>query len=106
MLKPYKQLTDIVKKILKISIESKLELEEETYIESFRKQLVNAMYAWGSGEPFSNICKLTSMYEGSIIRVIKNIDELLKQLVNAVHVIGDVELENKFKEGIYLFIFF
>jgi len=100
MLKPYKQLTDIVKKILKISIESKLELDEETYIESFRKQLVNAMYAWGSGEPFSNICKLTSMYEGSIIRVIKNIDELLKQLVNAVHVIGDVELENKFKEAL------
>jgi len=102
MLKPYKQLMDIVKKVLKVSIESKLELDEETYIKSFSKQFINVAYAWGNGDSFASICKLTNMYEGSIIRVIKNIDELLKQLVNACHVIGNLELENKFKEGIYL----
>ncbi|ORX86527.1 antiviral helicase [Anaeromyces robustus] len=100
MRKPYKQLTDIVKKVLKISIESKLEIDEEKYIESFRKNLINAMYAWGSGEPFANICKLSELYEGSIIKVIKSIDELLQQLVKAAHVINNIELENKFKEAI------
>ncbi|OUM68019.1 hypothetical protein PIROE2DRAFT_19938 [Piromyces sp. E2] len=100
MLKPYKQLIDIVRKVLKVSIESKLELDEETYIKSFSKQFINVAYAWGAGQSFASICKLTNMYEGSIIRVIKNIDELLRQLVNASHVIGNTELENKFKEAI------
>jgi len=99
MWNPYKRLMDTVKKIMKISIESKVEIDEEKYIESFSKNLINAIYAWGEGEPFVNICKLTTMYEGSITRVIKTIDEMLKQLVNAAHVIGNVELENKFKEG-------
>jgi ATP-dependent RNA helicase DOB1 len=99
MWNPYKRLMDTVKKIMKISIESKVEIDEEKYIESFSKNLINAIYAWGEGEPFVNICKLTTMYEGSITRVIKTIDEMLKQLVNAAHVIGNVELENKFKEA-------
>eukprot|EP00833_Pecoramyces_ruminatium_P012093 jgi/Orpsp1_1/1186125/evm.model.c7180000097063.1 len=95
---PYKRLMDTVNRIKKISVESKVEIDEESYIEGFSKNLINALYAWGEGEPFVNICKLTMMYEGTITRVIKTIDEMLKQMVNAIHVIGNVELENKFKD--------
>lgn len=40
------------------------------------------------------------MFEGSIIRCIRRLEELLRQLCNAAKVLGNTELENKFAEGI------
>lgn len=43
---------------------------------------------------------MTSIFEGSIIRCIRNLEELLRQCCNAAKVIGNNELEGKFSEGI------
>lgn len=39
----------------------------------------------------------TDMYEGSVIRVIRRLEELIRQLATASHGLGDPELKNKFE---------
>jgi ATP-dependent RNA helicase DOB1 len=55
------------------------------------------VYAWALGAKFSQICKLTDVFEGSIIRAMRRLEELLRQLSTASKSIGNTELEEKFE---------
>ena len=39
---------DTARRIARISIEAKLDLEEETYVESFRPHIMDVVHAWAS----------------------------------------------------------
>lgn len=97
---PYKAMLDTARRIAKVSQESKLPIEEEEYVEQFGPQMIDVVYAWVQGAKFSQICKLTDIFEGSIIRSMRRIEELLRQLATAAKSIGNTELELKFTEGI------
>lgn len=56
-------------------------------------------YAWCEGKSFTQICSLTDMFEGQIIRSMRRLDELLNQLKAAAVAISNPELEAKFTEG-------
>jgi ATP-dependent RNA helicase DOB1 len=64
--------------------------------------MIEVVYAWCEGAKFADICKLTDIFEGSIIRALRRLEELLRQMVCAAKQIGNVELEKKFTEGITL----
>lgn len=51
------------------------------------------------GEDFIAVCKLTDIFEGSIIRATRRLDELTNELAAAAAVIGDIGLEEKFREA-------
>ena len=63
---------------------------------------MDVVHAWASGAPFSQLCKMTDAFEGSIIRCIRRLEELLRQMCQAAKAIGNAELEKKFEEGISL----
>ena len=73
-------LKETASRIVKVAQESKLSIEEEEYLESFRADLVEVVLAWCSGAPFSTICKMTDIFEGSIIRIFRRLEELLRQM--------------------------
>ena len=56
-------------------------------------------YAWCAKIPFSEILKTTELYEGTIIRCLRRLAELLKQLASAAKSIGTTELYTKFEEA-------
>ena len=56
------------------------------------------------GAKFSQICKMTDIFEGSVIRCLRRLEELLRELCQAAKVIGNTELENKFAQGQSKFI--
>ncbi|KAI8617210.1 rRNA-processing arch domain-containing protein [Chytriomyces sp. MP71] len=97
---PYKTLQQHARKIAQVSIESKLTLDEEEYVQSFRPELMEVVFQWCNGAKFSAICKLTDVFEGSIIRTFRMLEELLRQMGNAAKSIGNVDLEIKFADGI------
>lgn len=70
---PLKQMQEMASKIAKISKESKIEIVEKDYIESFRPELMEIVYSWCKGATFTQICKMTDVYEGSLIRMFKKI---------------------------------
>ena len=100
--KPLKTMQELAKKIATVSKETKLEIDEQTYVEKFRPSLMDVIYAWAKGQPFGEICKMTDAFEGSIIRCMRRLEELLRQMCQASKVIGNTDLENKFSEAIKL----
>ncbi|XP_075039653.1 exosome RNA helicase MTR4 [Mixophyes fleayi] len=97
---PLRQMQETARRIAKVSAEAKLEVDEEMYLSSFRPNLMDVVYTWANGATFAQICKMTDVFEGSIIRCMRRLEELLRQMCQAAKAIGNTELENKFAEGI------
>ena len=57
------------------------------------------IYFSSTGAKFIDICKLTDTFEGSIIRVLRRLEELLRQLAAASLAIGNAELKLMFEDG-------
>ena len=58
-------------------------------MDSIKEQLVEVTYEWCNGADFGTICKMTDSYEGSVIRTLRRLNELLKNMATASRVIGN-----------------
>ncbi|PPQ99955.1 hypothetical protein CVT24_009534 [Panaeolus cyanescens] len=96
---PLRVMQEIARRIAKVSKESKLPIEEDEYVSSFKVELMDAVIQWCRGASFSDICKLTDQFEGSVIRVFRRLGELLRQMAQAAKVIGNTELKEKFEKA-------
>lgn len=96
---PLKTMTDMATKIAKVFRECKIEIVEKEYVEQFRPELMEVTYAWCKGATFTQICKMTDVYEGSLIRMFKRLEEMLRQLVTAAKTIGNQALEEKMEKA-------
>lgn len=55
---------ECAKRIAKVSAEAKLEVDEDTYLSSFRPHLMDVVHTWAAGATFAHICKMTDVFEG------------------------------------------
>ncbi|XP_077980932.1 exosome RNA helicase MTR4-like isoform X2 [Glandiceps talaboti] len=97
---PLRQMQESARRIAKVSSEAKLDIDEEDYVESFKPHLMDVCFAWANGSNFAQICKMTDVFEGSIIRCMRRLEELMREMCQAAKAIGNTDLENKFAEGI------
>jgi len=100
LLKPFLNIQAEAKKIARISQESKLNVNEKEYLDTFKKELMPVVFAWCNGTSFSDICKMTDVYEGSLIRIFRRLEELLRQMAQGAKVMGNGELEEKFQTAL------
>jgi ATP-dependent RNA helicase DOB1 len=49
---------EAARRIAKICQESKLQIDEQEYVSSFKTELMDAVLAWCKGAKFSEICKV------------------------------------------------
>jgi len=96
---PLRILKETASHIAKVSKECGLDMNEEEYVDSFKPTLVNVVYSWSKGSKFSDICEMTDVFEGSIIRVMRRLNELLNQIKEASAAIGDEDLAEKFSRA-------
>ncbi|KAI0821075.1 rRNA-processing arch domain-containing protein [Irpex lacteus] len=96
---PLRVMQDMARRIAKVSQESKLPVVEDEYVQSFKVELMDAVVQWCRGASFTDICKLTDQFEGSIIRVFRRLQELIRQMSQAAKVIGNAELQEKFDKA-------
>ncbi|XP_060208973.1 DExH-box ATP-dependent RNA helicase DExH10-like isoform X3 [Lycium barbarum] len=95
--KPLQQLQDSARRIAEIQHECKLEIKVDEYVEaSVRPFLMDVIYCWSMGASFAEVIQMTDIFEGSIIRLARRLDEFLNQLKAAAHAVGETDLENKF----------
>lgn len=97
-----RQLQEYARRIAKVSIEAKMDLDEDNYVGKFKCTLMDVVHSWSKGASFLEICKMTDVFEGSIIRCMRRLEEVLRQLCQAAKNIGNTDLENKFSEAIKL----
>jgi ATP-dependent RNA helicase DOB1 len=92
----FQRIQEQAKTLLEVYAECKLQVDETTYIGTFKPQLMDVTFKWCEGASFGEICKLTDTYEGSIIRCFRRLEEVLKELANAARVIENMDLHAKF----------
>ncbi|GAB1608438.1 exosome RNA helicase MTR4-like [Argonauta hians] len=97
---PLRIMQDTARRIARVSKEAKIEMDEESYVDSFKPHMMDVVNAWCNGAEFAQICKMTDIFEGSVIRIMRRLEEMLRQMCQASKAIGNTELENKFSEGI------
>ncbi|GAB7355001.1 hypothetical protein MBLNU459_g5611t1 [Dothideomycetes sp. NU459] len=98
--KPFREIQAQARVVAKISQESKLQVNEDEYVNGFKYQLMEVVYRWCNGASFAEICKMTDVYEGSLIRLFRRLEELLRQIAQAAKVMGSEELEQKFETAL------
>ena len=61
--------------------------------------LIPAVHAWASGRSFAEAWELCAgeLFEGELVRSLRQLDELLRQLVKAAQVLGDASLVERFE---------
>ncbi|GAB4854072.1 Helix-loop-helix protein 2 [Ancistrocladus abbreviatus] len=95
--KPLRQLQDSARRIAEIQCECKLDVNVEEYVEStVRPFLMDVIYCWSKGTSFAEVMQMTDIFEGSVIRLARRLDEFLNQMKTAAQAVGEVDLENKF----------
>jgi ATP-dependent RNA helicase DOB1 len=100
LMSPLRQLQEVARRIAKASTEASMPLDETEYVTSFKPQMMEVTYAWCRGAKFVDVCKMTDIFEGSVIRTLRRLEEVLRQMATASKIIGNGELEAKFEEGI------
>jgi ATP-dependent RNA helicase DOB1 len=55
---PLRRMQEFARNIARVSKESKLEVNEEDYVASFKVGLMDAVHSWCKGAKFSEICKV------------------------------------------------
>lgn len=97
---PFRQLQEAARRIAIVSQESKVPTNVEDYVAKLSPVLIPVVYAWCRGASFQEVCTMTTVFEGSIIRCMRRLEELLRQLCSASKAIGNGDLEKKFATGI------
>lgn len=60
---------------------------------------MEAVFAWCKGAKFIEVQKLTGSFEGTTIRTLRRLEELVRQIASAAKAIGNQELQAKFDKG-------
>ncbi|CAK9034559.1 unnamed protein product [Durusdinium trenchii] len=68
------------------NVENKIPIDVEEYVQKLKPQLMEVVLHWLEGK---NQCNL---YEGSVVRVIRRLEELIRELATAAKTIGNEEL--------------
>ncbi|KAL0030068.1 hypothetical protein WJX79_004816 [Trebouxia sp. C0005] len=61
--------------------------------------LMEVVYEWARGTPFEEICELTDVMEGSIVRTIVRLDEVCREFRDAARVMGNTQLFQQMEQA-------
>ncbi|KAL1370055.1 hypothetical protein AAHE18_01G032100 [Arachis hypogaea] len=80
----------------KLQADFHLPINPEEYAqENLKFGLVEVVYEWAKGTPFADICELTDVPEGLIVRTIVRLDETCREFKNSAAIMGNSALCKK-----------
>ncbi|KAK6163790.1 hypothetical protein DH2020_000654 [Rehmannia glutinosa] len=91
-----KRLYDMAIRLGELQAKFKLQVDPQEYAqENLKFGLVEVVYEWAKGTPFADICELTDVPEGMIVRTIVRLDETCREFRNAAAIMGNSALHKK-----------
>lgn len=99
---PYEGLKEVAKRVAQVSKQSKINLQVDEYIAKFKMELMDVVFNWCKGATFAQICRMTDVYEGSLVRLFRRLEELLLQVADAAKIMGNNELQEKMTSALGL----
>lgn len=97
-LRNYKIIEEVVQNVVKVMNQVGLNVQVEDF--PYSNELMDVVRMWAAGASFESVTARTQVFEGSIVRCLKRLDEMLRQLSCAARAIGNLEMERIFGEGI------
>jgi antiviral helicase SKI2 len=90
------RLYDTAIRLGELQAQYNLQIDPEEYAqENLKFGLVEVVYEWAKGTPFAEICELTDVPEGLIVRTIVRLDETCREFKNAAAIMGNSALHKK-----------
>lgn len=90
------RLYDTAIRLGELQAECKVAVDPEDYArDNLKFGLVEVVYEWAKGTPFADICELTDVPEGLIVRTIVRLDETCREFRNAASIMGNSALHKK-----------
>lgn len=99
LMKAFETCKGIARTVAEVMVENKLPIDIEEYVQKLKPQLMDVVLGWLEGKRFYEIMNQCNLYEGSVVRVIRRLEELIRELALAAKTIGNEELEKKLNEG-------
>jgi antiviral helicase SKI2 len=94
--KAKQRLYDTAIRLGELQAQYNLQIDPEEYAqENLKFGLVEVVYEWAKGTPFAEICELTDVPEGLIVRTIVRLDETCREFKNAAAIMGNSALHKK-----------
>eukprot|EP00760_Papus_ankaliazontas_P030055 PhM_4_TR458/c0_g1_i1/m.31146/K12598/MTR4, SKIV2L2; ATP-dependent RNA helicase DOB1 len=101
---PLRQLYDVNQRLHKVAMDAGLiaDTASESGAEKIMPSLIDLTYKWAKGCKFVEIVGTTDAYEGDIVRMMRRLEELLRQLASAARspAVGSMALSERFLDGI------
>jgi len=90
----------VADRVAQVMLESKIPLDREEYVAKFKPDLMELTMMWCNGSSFKDVCdEARDIYEGTIVRAFRRLDELISQLIECAKIIGNVELRKRFEDA-------
>jgi len=99
LMKAFETCKGIARNVAEIMVENKIPIDVEEYVQKLKPQLMDVVLHWLEGKRFHEIMNQCNLYEGSVVRVIRRLEELIRELATAAKTIGNEELALKLNEG-------
>lgn len=77
---PLGELRSMARRVGKVAAECKMPVDVEEYVSSFRHELMEPVAAWARGARFADVLKMADVFEGSLVRAVRRLDELMRQV--------------------------
>uniref|UniRef100_A0A8D3BET5 SKI2 subunit of superkiller complex n=1 Tax=Scophthalmus maximus TaxID=52904 RepID=A0A8D3BET5_SCOMX len=89
----------VAKRIGELQRECGIPQTAEEFVGQFKFGLTEVVYCWARGMPFAEIAQLTDVQEGTVVRCIQRLDEVLKMVRQAARIVGDSVLGSKMEKA-------
>ncbi|XP_041868144.1 helicase SKI2W [Melanotaenia boesemani] len=89
----------VAKRIGELQQDCGISQTAEEFVGQFKFGLTEVVYCWARGMPFADIAQLTDVQEGTVVRCIQRLDEVLKEVRQAARIVGDSVLGSKMEKA-------
>jgi ATP-dependent RNA helicase DOB1 len=93
------KIQDAAVNVANVLVEAKIEVNPQEYKENYKNDFMDIALEWANGAKFTDVCKITDTYEGNIIRTLRRLDELIKELEEGANLIGNANLSDKLNQA-------
>ncbi|KAL1255760.1 hypothetical protein QQF64_013821 [Cirrhinus molitorella] len=93
------QVLNVAQRIGELQRDCGIAQTAEDFVAQFKFGLTEVVYCWARGMPFAEIATLTDVQEGTIVRCIQRLDEVLKEVRQAARIVGDSVLGSKMERA-------
>lgn len=107
LVEAHNKIKEIAQDIATVMDKNELDVDVAEFVNKFKPTMMTVVLRWAKGHSFTEVLAESTLFEGSVIRCIRRLEELLRQLACTSRNIGNLQMEhtfvsciNKLKKGI------